>query len=415
MSSNNFSKLFKTQNKAGIAKIMEKAFEMGFSANSLDWANLGQGSPELGVIKGDLERIKNIKTSEFAGYPPVAGLKDLRQKIADFYNQIYRLDQSQKYTWQNVCVLNGGRGAIFKTLAILNKIKFGYLLPDYSAYEGAFEMLENLDLEPILMDEGSGFEINLKKITNTIKQKSLKGLLMSNPCNPTGQILAKKDLKQFLGFLRNEIKSSEFCLIHDEFYSRFIYNSKTQTISATEFVNDIEKENIFIIDGLTKSWRYPGWRLSWVLGPKMAVEEISNLASFMDGGSAFPIQNAALELLNPQTFMETTASIQKVFNQKREFLIDSLDKLGLKIICKPLGAFYIFVDISNLKKGFNTDFEFVQKALDKKLIVIPGSSFDINPFKKRSKTNFTNYIRLSYGPEMEIIKRGVEKLKELLI
>ena len=80
-----------------------------------------------------------------------------------------------------------------------------------------------------------------------------------------------------------------------------------------------------------------------------------------------------------------------------------------------MGAFYVFVDISNLKKGLNTDLEFVQKALEKKLIVVSGSSFDINPFNKRKTVNFGNYIRLSYGPEMAVIQRGVEKLKDLIL
>lgn len=412
----NFSSLFKTQDKPGIAKIMEKATSMGFEASNPDWANLGQGSPELGEILGDLPRLKNISVEKFAGYPPVSGLKDLRQKIADFYNQIYRQNQTQKYTWQNVAVLNGGRGAIVKTLGVLKKNRFGYLLPDYGSYQGAFELFKNLDLESIMMEEKDGFQINLQKIILEIQQKSLKGLLMSNPCNPTGQILDKKDLQTLTNYLRNDLKN-QFCLIHDEFYSRFIYSKDSQTISVSEFIENIEQENILIIDGVSKTWRYPGWRLSWVLAPKQVINEISTVASFMDGGANFPIQNAVLELLNVKKFKETTKALQQTFSQKRDFLINYLQNLGLKIKSKntdSLGAFYLFVDISSLKKGLNTDLEFVEKALQKKLIVIPGRSFDINPFKTRSKTNFENYIRLSYGPEMDVIQRGVSKLKELI-
>jgi len=89
----NFSNLFQTQSQAktGISEIMEQATKMGFTANNPDWANLGQGSPETGQIEGDLDRIQNISVKEFADYPPNSGTKELRQKIADFYNQIYRL------------------------------------------------------------------------------------------------------------------------------------------------------------------------------------------------------------------------------------------------------------------------------------------------------------------------------------
>ena len=65
-------------------------------------------------------------------------------------------------------------------------------------------------------------------------------------------------------------------------------------ISAAEHVEDVERDPVVIVDGLTKNWRYPGWRISWTLGPKAVIEAIASAGSFLDGGANHPFQNAAL-------------------------------------------------------------------------------------------------------------------------
>ena len=71
-------------------------------------------------------------------------------------------------------------------------------------------------------------------------------------------------------------------------------------MSAARYVDDVESDPVIIVDGLTKNWRYPGWRLSWTVGPSMVVEAIASPGSFLDGGANHPIQEQALKLLEPE-------------------------------------------------------------------------------------------------------------------
>ena len=85
-------------------------------------------------------------------------------------------------------------------------------------------------------------------------------------------------------------------------------------VSAAEFVDDVDKDPIVIVDGLTKNWRYPGWRISWTLGPKAVIEAIASAGSFLDGGANHPFQNASLPLLDPKNAAAETLAILTLAN-----------------------------------------------------------------------------------------------------
>ena len=424
--------LFKNFPTSGVVEVMEKARQKGYSPSDFSWLNLGQGSPEISEIKGDFPRIQNIsKTNQYAGYSPVAGLKSLRQKIADNYNLLFRKDKKSQYSYKNVCITSGGRPALVKILAITQEANFGYLTPDYASYAGSMTVFPHLNYIPIPISREAGFKINVDYIIECIQKFGLKFLLLSNPCNPSGQVILDQDLTKLI-----EACEAEGCfLIHDEFYSRFIYpnsglfkNSQAssfklgQSISAAKQIQDVEQDKVFLIDGLTKSWRYPGFRFGWIIGPSQGIQKISSVSSFLEGGVSHPTQIAVLDLFNlPQQknkafldwFEESTLNIQKTFNQKRTLLLAKLLKLGFKIRSEPLGGFYIFADISGLPAGFTKDMDFVEKLLEHKIITVPGRYFDLNPRNLRSKNNLTSFVRFSYGPPFEVIKKACDKLESI--
>ena len=97
--------------RTGVIYVMNRARELGFTHENETWANLGQGAPETGELDGAPARITQIELDTFTQeYTPVPGLRELRQKVADFYNAVYRQGKASQYSWQNVCISGGGRG-----------------------------------------------------------------------------------------------------------------------------------------------------------------------------------------------------------------------------------------------------------------------------------------------------------------
>src|SRR5262249_42741037 len=149
------------------------------------------------------------------------------------------------------------------------------------AYEELLSVFKAFTSIPILLDAEGGYKIPLAALKKEILGRGLSALLVSNPCNPTGQLIEDGNLRQWCELARE----CECSLIVDEFYSHYIYNAKpdetAKMVSAAAFVEDVERDPIIVVDGLTKNWRYPGWRISWTLGPKAVIEAIASAGSFL--------------------------------------------------------------------------------------------------------------------------------------
>jgi hypothetical protein len=212
-------------------------------------------------------------------------------------------------------------------------------------------------------------------------------------------------------------------MIFDEFYSHYIYSNSEirnpkskipKMVSAAEFVEDVERDPIIVVDGLTKNWRYPGWRISWTLGPKAVIEAIASAGSFLDGGANHPFQNAALPLLDPKNAVAETLAIQKHFGKKRELLLSRLKKMNISADAKPAGAFYIWANLAKLPKPLDDGMNFFREGLKEKVIVVPGVFFDVNPGNRRATARYKNYCRISFGPEIEKLELGLSAIERVI-
>ena len=111
-------------------------------------------------------------------------------------------------------------------------------------------------------------------------------MLISNPGNPTGSIIQGEELKDYVKIAREE----NCLMMMDEFYSHYMYGEKPadkefNTLSSAEFIDDVNKDPICIINGFTKNWRLPGFRFCWIVGPKHSIDVLGSVGSFMDGGA----------------------------------------------------------------------------------------------------------------------------------
>ena len=407
--SNNFRPVPKT----GVIYVMTEAAKNGYVPHDESWANLGQGAPEVGELEGAPPRMTSFSCAvEDLEYGPVIGLPELRQAVADLYNERYRGGLKSKYTQDNVAICSGGRLALTRLVSTLGKSNVGHFLPDYTAYEELLDAFGTFNPIPIPLSAEHAYQLSAAHIEQEILGRGLSSLIISNPNNPTGQVVAGENLAQWIQVGRR----TECALIFDEFYSHYLYDTPDISHSAAAYVKDVNSDYVVVLDGLTKNWRYPGFRVAWTVGPESVIERLASAGSFLDGGCARPIQVAATSLVTLETATQEAKAIQKSFSAKRDYMLKALHSLGIAVDSPPQGAFYCWGNLKGLPEGVNTGMKLFQQALQEKVIVVPGHFFDINPGGRRplGRGKYDQYARFSFGPSMAELKRGIEGLRRAI-
>jgi aspartate/methionine/tyrosine aminotransferase len=206
----------------------------------------------------------------------------------------------------------------------------------------------------------------------------------------------------------------------DEFYSHYVYRSPLGRLpveSAARYVENVDEDPVVLFDGLTKNWRYPGWRVTWALAPKDVVDALASAGSFLDGGGSKPLQRAAIPLLSETHVVAETKAIQTAFRAKRDYLLSNLARLGVRIDRPPDGTFYVWGSVEQLPPSMHDGMSFFRAALKEKVIVVPGEFFDVNPGKRRHgrASRFKSYVRFSFGPPMSVLERAVQRFERMIL
>jgi len=255
----------------------------------------------------------------------------------------------------------------------------------------------------------------LDDLRREVQGRGLSALLFSNPCNPTGKLVQGDELARWVGVAREQ----ECVLLIDEFYSHYIWTGRPGHLpveSATRYVEDVNKDPVVIFDGFTKNWRYPGWRMTWTIGPKQVIEAVSSAGSFLDGGGSRPLQRASLALLDEKHVVAETLAINLSFREKRDRFHSRLERLGIRTDRAPDGTFYVWGNLAGLPPPLNDGMNFFRAALEQKIICVPGEFFDVNPGKRRARSSrFRTYVRLSFGPPMEVLDKALERLEAMVL
>ncbi len=214
------------------------------------------------------------------------------------------------------------------------------------------------------MSESDGYHIHPDKIAEEIA-RGTSVILTSNPRNPTGQVVKNPELAEIQDICRDRAT-----LIMDEFYAGYNYTSNCDgtTISAADNIIDVDGDDVLLIDGLTKRFRLPGWRVAWIIGPKEFIKAIGSCGSYLDGGTNVPFQEAAIPMLEPDNVLKEMKALQTHFKTKRDYVLGRLKDLGFEIKHVPDSTFYIWLDLSHLPKEINDGLNFFQKCLEEKVI-----------------------------------------------
>ena len=397
----------------GVIYVMAEASRLGYRHQHPDWCNLGQGQPETGPLPGAPPRVTEVSLDpEDQDYAPVPGIPELRTAVAELYNQLYRAGRPSQYTERNVCICAGGRSSLTRAVAALGQINLGHFLPDYTAYEELLDIFKLFTAIPILLDGKHGYEFSVDDLRREITGRGLSAVLLSNPTNPTGTVISGAALEGWVATAR-ELQCS---LLLDEFYSHYVWSREATEVSAAAYVEDVDKDPIILFDGLTKNWRYPGWRCTWIVGPRAVIDAVSSTGSFLDGGGSKPLQRSAVPLLAPEVVRAETAAIRTAFLKKKKIMRAGLKAAGVRFDLDSEGTFYCWGDVSGLPPSINDGMSFFKAAIKEKVICVPGEFFDINPGKRRSgrPSRFRQYVRFSFGPDEASVAEGVRRIGEMV-
>lgn len=407
---------FRKVPRTGVIFCTTEAVRAGYRQGDPEWCNLGQGMPETGALEGAPARVEAVTIDTLdQEYAPVAGIMELREAVADMYNRLYRRGMPTQYSAENVAISGGGRAGLTRVAASLGRVNLGHFLPDYTAYEELLDIFRAFTAIPILLEPERAYAFSPDDLRREIQGRGLGALLVSNPCNPSGKLVRDEELAGWVGHCRD----LDCCLLVDEFYSHYIWSKvdgELPVVSAARYVENVDEDPVVIVDGLTKNWRYPGWRVSWTVGPKAIIDAVSSAGSFLDGGGSRALQRAALPMLEPEHVAAETQAIAKVFGAKREVLLHRLRDMGVRCDLQPEGTFYVWGRLDALPAPLDDGLGLFRAALARKVITVPGMFFDVNPGKRRSAEHgrFRGYTRFSFGPPAAQIELACDRLAEII-
>jgi len=221
----------------------------------------GQGAPEVeDDIEGSFERPKEIDIT-MAGreYGPTAGIKSLRAAVANLYNVHHREGKESQYSWENVCIVPGGRAGLIRIAAVLNNAYLGFFIPDYTAYNEMLSLFKNVGFPyfcrglakhhqfaaiPSPLAESDDYSIHPDKIAEEIA-RGTSVILTSNPRNPTGLVVKNPELAEIQDICRDRAT-----LVMDEFYGGYNYTSDCDgtTVSSADNIEDVDEDDVLSVN-----------------------------------------------------------------------------------------------------------------------------------------------------------------------
>jgi aspartate aminotransferase/aminotransferase len=352
---------------------IRKVFALGASLK--DPINFSIGQPDFDVPEPLKQKAIEAIQAGQNSYSQTTGDEQLREKATQ--------KVKQEIGWSNpsTIITSGVSGGLLLSLMALVNPGDEVVIPD--PYFVMYKHLVNLlGGKPVYVDTYPDFRIHADRIEEKITDKT-KLILLNSPSNPTGIVFSEDEVKS----LAETARKHNVLVISDEIYDTFCYDSEYTSIAE-------HYEKTLVLKGFSKSHAMTGWRLGYAAAPeKLAglIDQIAILQQYTFVCAPSPFQKAAVAALDYDV-----SEFVDNYRKKRDMIYDGLkDKFEL---AKPQGAFYAFVKAPGGKAT-----EFVKKAIDNNMLIIPGGVF--------SERN--THFRISYAAPVEKIRQGIEKLNSL--
>jgi aspartate aminotransferase len=360
--------------------------------------SFGAGEPDFDTPENIKEAAKKALDAGFTKYTPVGGIDDLKDAIIKKFQR----DNQVTYKRSEIIVSCGGKHSFYNLAQAIFDQGDEVIVP--APYWVSYPpMVALANGTPVIVEttEKNEFKITPDELKKAITAKT-KALILNSPSNPTGSAYTKKELEK----IAEIALSKNVFVISDEIYEKIVYDGFEFTSIAS--LSEEMKKRTIIVHGVAKTYAMTGWRIGYTAGSEEIIAAMNNIQSQSTSNPTSIAQKASVEALaGPQNEVEKMVT---AFGQRRNYIVDRLNKIPGVSCYKPIGAFYVFPNFSSYYgkthqgKKIENSTHLADFFLDvARVAVVPGIEFGADPFE-----------RLSYATSMEAIKEGLDRIEEAL-
>ncbi len=365
-----------------VMRLLDQAQQLEQAGKNI--IHLEVGEPDFTTAPLIIEAAQQALAQGKTRYTPATGIGELKQCLANWYQQRYQLAINPN----RFIITNGASGGLLLLFALLLEENQRIMLadPGYPCNRH-FAELVNAHSQLIPVSASTQYQLNAALVEKNWLPNT-KAVLLANPSNPTGTIINNSDLAAIC----QSISQKQGELIADEIYHGLHYEQPCP--SALQYNNEA-----YVVNSFSKYFGMTGWRLGWIVAPEKAIETIETLAQNFFLAPPTLSQYAAIAAFTPQS-QQLFEQQRLILKERRDYLLQSLPKLGLKIHCQPQGAFYIYLDISLF--NISSD-EFCEQLLVQQGVALtPGDDFGFNQPER--------YVRIAYAADISKLRDAVDRI-----
>jgi len=376
----------------GMAKLSRELASKG-----IDVINLSLGEPDFVTPSHIREAAKKAIDDGFTFYPPIAGYAELRKAISAKFQRENQLD----YKPDQVVVSTGAKQAIANVvLCLVNPGDEVIIpLPYWVSYIEIVKLAEGKTVAVNTTVEAD-FKMTAEQLEAAITPRT-KLLIFSSPCNPTGSVYTREELKAIAKVLA---RHPQVYILSDEIYEHINFLDAHQSIAQFESVRD----RVIIVNGVSKGYAMTGWRIGYIGAPKFIADACDKMQGQFTSAASSIAQKAAEAALNLDN--RPTLDMRDAFLRRRDLVIEGLKKIPGLRLNQPKGAFYVFPDISSYF-GKSDGTTTIHNATDLCMYllntghvsVVTGEAFGA-----------PNCFRLSYAASDDKLKEAVRRIGDAL-
>jgi aspartate aminotransferase len=374
----------------------EGAFEVLARARKLEAegkkiVHLEIGEPDFATPDNIIEAGISALQDGYTHYTPAAGIKEVREAVASFVSRMLKCEVDAS----EVVLVPGSKNVLLFTLLAIIEPGDEVIMPDpgYPAYHSQVSFIGAVPRLVALREE-TGFRMDLDELRSLISPKT-RMIIINTPQNPTGGVLTEEDIKTVCEMALEH----DLVIVSDEIYSQLVYGFHHVSPMSQPGM----RERTVLMDGLSKSYAMTGWRLGYAVAPKELAVKLEQLMINSSSCAAGFTQMAAIEALSMPESEHAVHRMVKVFEHRRNLVVDGLNAIpGVR--CKlPQGAFYAFPNIEGT--GFN-ERDLASRLLNEAgVAVLPGTAFG-----QAGK----GFIRLAYTQSEDELKLGLDRIREFV-
>ncbi|MEI6433267.1 MAG: pyridoxal phosphate-dependent aminotransferase [Bacteroidota bacterium] len=369
-------------------------------AEGHDVINLSLGEPDFNTPDYIKDAAKEGIDQNYSFYSPVAGYEDLRKAICAKLKRDNNLD----YDCNQIVVSTGAKQSIANVMLSLINPGDEVLVPApyWVSYKEIIKVAEG---KAVFINASiqNNFKITPQRLEAAITPKT-KLLIYSSPCNPTGSVYTRDELK---GIAEMLVKYPEITIVADEIYEHINFVGKHQSICQFDFI----KDRVVLVNGVSKGYAMTGWRIGFIAAPLAIAKACDKLQGQFTSGASSIAQRAALKAFITEPSSTPDLKImQQAFLERRDLMLKLLSEIPGVKLNHPDGAFYIFPDIAyyfgktNGQITINNANDICMYLLNRVFVaLVPGDAFG-DP----------NCIRFSYATSLDKLTEAARRIKEAL-